>query len=1248
MNEIINKTDGTIIKWTKTPDNNYFCLLYNDNKNNYSFTPTTNLNCKLFMIGGGGAGGYYFGGGGGAGSAYYNENFLFKQGITYNFNIGIGGKSDITDLKSLFTQGLLLNIYNNVNIDFNKISFTLDDYSSLNINNTGLIQNFIVNDYDTTITINDSIWNNNTFYIWSGYIIPTTNDEYIKISITTHINTAIWIDNYIYTNENALILNTNNNYLNDVKIVKVDPKRYYNIKIIAYCNNNSINNNFNILFSNNCALYNFNKENEQYSYIKSTDTTLNYNDPSLDNPIINLICSGGGNGGCGFANYNNNLDGGCGGGSGINKRNGKSIVDNRIYLGTDGAIGAFCGGGGGISSTGKDNQGGDGLIFDWFDNKLIFGCGGNGGNLKDIRNKGYGCGGNGGDCCYYSKDIINNNGKNGCVIIFINAINNTMSKTIEGFSNNIDDPYDYINGIPVNGKTLKIADIYLASIYNITNVDGNTNIFKTGRDFYDKTTPSGTSITTTTYAGYSDPKTTGPFTPPSFTLGSGNAHNTGTKGTKATGTNNYKDGVDKFFNYFKYNPIYIYDLLCFHKFLIGLYKVLYKQLNEDPYLNIYENLTINFSDATATSITSSNNSYTINLKNIFNIDSGVFGDPTSSDEITKKEYNNKDKNVIFKLKNNENILSKFYKTGSKSLNLSDETIIYNYNDNTDFSSKIPPLPNYYVIDDAVAADNSNVLKSLKYIKSYLENDFTNMSGASTYIRTNDFIMGDFITGISSSSINTKYMDYKRTLDTYTDSTSTKDRHETEIKLLYTSILKKVLNKDNKSTICGELYFYCNLFNLIIINTDLQYGLYRLLFASLRSRPYITNGSTIWYFTSIDGLSITTPSSTTTSTNITTYNSYISQCTNIIKLIYDSFQNFKSTDINDEIINTGEENNKLSKEVIEKQLKLNKIIKNYNDELQLYNTTLSIYKAIIVLAILLLIIIIYIFTYDSNILNNYTKISLFVILALILLTISLYFIFNNNIIYENFSTIANINTSGTLIGTDTIRYSGTEANAISISVTTRTPYTNFYNQANKYDVYDNYQGYITNFVYLANFITEDSGRTAITSEAIGADISFKDYNNKSISLYNYLRYYIAASYNIINNSKKSIDNTTQIMIYKDKRKKFYDNRYEFYYNSIEALKNNKYIYYYLSILYALCVILLLFSLIAILSFGNNTENIILTSIISFLILLVIIYYIYFKLHQRTRLKVNKNYWAYNNPSQKTFDDSQNTNTIINRI
>lgn len=1274
MNEIINKNDGTIIKWTKTPDNNYFCLLYNDNKNNYSFTPTTNLNCKLFMIGGGGAGGYYFGGGGGAGAAYYNENFLFKQGITYNFSIGMGGKSDITDFKSLFTQGLLLNIYNNVNIDFNKISFTLDDYSSLNINNTGLIQNFIVNDYDTTISINNSIWNNNTFYIWSGYIIPTTNDEYIKISITTHINTAIWIDNYIYTNENALILNTNNNYLNDVKIIKVDPKRYYNIKIIAYCNNNSINNNFNILFSNNCALYNFNKENEQYSYIKSTDTTLNYNDPSLDNPITTLICSGGGNGGCGFANYNNNLDGGCGGGSGINKKNGKSIVDNKVYLGTDGAIGTFCGGGGGISSTGKDNQGGDGRVLDWFDNKLIFGCGGNGGNLKDIRNKGYGCGGNGGDCCYYSKDIINNNGKNGCVIIFINAINNTMSKTIEGFSNN-NNSYDYVSDFE---SRLNISKVYIGSCRTITNVISNYgsktfygfyNGGGSSTSFYDKTKPA--NDISYTYAGYVKETIENagtPFSYPQFTQSSGSGATAvaanGTKGSIVTTTYPIIDGIDIFFKYFKYNPIYIYDLLCFHKFLIGLYKVLHKQITSDPYnKTIYEGLTITFTDSTTSSSTSfstTNNTNNINLHNIFNIDYDVFDMSSISDSIISTKYisiSDTDINdVRQKLKNHSVILNKFYgsstttgNNSSNSLKLSSENFNFNYNDNSDFANKSPPLPYYYIINNN---DANNVVKSLSYIKDYLENDFNNIGAASSKIRTKDFIKDIVYTATNNNAINKTTIDttliYLRSLS----SSSNKTKHETEMQLLYVSVLNDVLEPNNMSSICGKLYFYCHLFNLIIINTNLQYGLYRLLFSTLSTRPYITdnaNSRAVYYFSPIGDLA-SQVSSAGSSRDVSNYTDEITYSKEMITKIYKLFQGFSSRYVNSDIHEIGIINNDLSKNVIEKQLKLNKIIKKYNDELQLYNTTLSIYKAIIVLAILLLIVIIYIFTYDPNTLNQNTKISIFIILALILMAISIYFILNNNIIYESFSSSQSyIYSYGTDYTNDVIAYTGSAGSYAAAIV--GADYSTKGNIANNFNIYDNYQGYITNYVYLLNLISDfedSSSQPRAAPQYLSRTIDFTEYNSRCNTLYEYLRLYIASTYNFINNSKATINDTKDIILYKDKRQKFYDNRYEFYYNSIEALKNNKYIYYYLAILYALCVILLLFSLIAILIFGNSTENIIITSIIAFLIVLIIIYYIYFKLHQRTRLKVNKNYWAYNNPSKKTFEDSENTNTKTNKI
>ena len=111
-NHIIRKEDGTIMKWNKS--NNYtFCLLYNDNKQKYNFTPTQDLKCSVFMIGGGGAGGYYFGGGGGAGAAYMNDYFIFKKNTSYSFEIGIGGKCDINNVNKLFQSGLSLKIYNN-------------------------------------------------------------------------------------------------------------------------------------------------------------------------------------------------------------------------------------------------------------------------------------------------------------------------------------------------------------------------------------------------------------------------------------------------------------------------------------------------------------------------------------------------------------------------------------------------------------------------------------------------------------------------------------------------------------------------------------------------------------------------------------------------------------------------------------------------------------------------------------------------------------------------------------------------------------------------------------------------------------------------------------------------------------------------------------------------------------------------------------------------------------------------------
>lgn len=1250
MNEIINKTDGTILKWSRTPNNDYFCLLYNDNKNNYSFTPTTNLNCKLFMIGGGGAGGYYFGGGGGAGAAYYNENFTFKKGITYNFSIGNGGKCDIDDFDSLFSKGLSLNIYNNVNIDFTNISFTLDDYSSLNINNSGLIQNFIVNTYDTNINIPNSIWNNNTFYIWSGYIIPTTTKEYIEINVTTNINTAIWIDNYMYKNDNALILNTNNNYLNESKMIKIDPKRYYNIKIIAYCNNNSANNNFNISFSNNCSLHNYNKNNEKYIYLNATDTTLNFNDPSLEKPISNLICSGGGNGGCGFSNQNNNLDGGCGGGSGINKKNGKTTVNTSIYKGTNGAIGTFCGGGGGIQSDGKDNMGGDGIILNWFDNELTFGCGGNGGNTKDNKNRGYGCGGNGGDCCYYSKEIINNNGKNGCVLIYINPSQPQpeIKPIIETFANNnneyditindVDFSYNYV--VDTN-NILQITNIYKNSIKTITDInDNNIYGFNTNTPIFENNRPSNN--TPTTYAGYFNHSSTNTTFP--------------TYSSSTLGKYDYKDvmdGKDVFFNYFRYNPIYIYDILCFHKCLIGLYKIVSFQIKSGTYDdNYYNDLKINLIDD------DNNSQYTtgdITLANIFNINKDCFKvgatPPIINDLNTYKNLDQYKKNFYG--------CESSVTSAEKSLKITNNCFEYNYINNSNY----PILPYYNTYNTT-----NKELYSLNNIYDYLQNDFINKSNASgsgkengVAVRNKYFITNiSYLTnGINLSNVNNAITAIKDEIksNSFTDDS----RHNKEMKLLYLDVFRNVLDPNLKSKICGRLYYYSHLFNLIIINLNLQYGLYRHIFSRLNKRPYIHyydsgDVKNTYYFTKSGELTSTLP--TNNNVNVDNYINEIKYSMGILTLVYSYFSNFKIKDSDNEIYKADIYNNDASKTVMEAQLKLNKIIKKYNDELQIYNTTLNLYKAIIVISIILLIVIIYIL--NTSALSKSSKISLFIILGALIFGICVYFVYNNVLLYENFTNSNDIDNhnynDGKKYKTTDIIESFTSKTADTttqylygvniikdchlISGNTLTKYDDFGNAHNSFTNFINQpQGLITNFIYLAGLINisgEAANRT--TPSDFNIKISFNSYNKACNDYYSFLRYYIASTYNIMNNVKNAKYSIQSMIDYKKKRETFFKNRYDYYVNAIETLKNNKYIYYYLSILFALCIVLLLFSLIIILLLGTSFQSIIITSILSFLILIIIVYYIYFKLHQRTRMKINKNYWAYNNPSDKTFSEN----------
>ena len=251
-NHIIIKEDGSRLEWKTNRSNKHFCLLYHDNNKKYIFTPTRNLKCKLFMIGGGGAGGYYFGGGGGAGAAYINNNFTFEQGKTYTFSIGTGGTCDISNFDKLFNSGLSLNVYNNTTPNFNNLSFNYDDYSSMGINKSSIMQSFIVNN----INITPTIFNTNTTYIWNGYIKSTKN--IISIRLNSKINVFIWVNTYQFSLDNTVIKTTGVGNAQEFRNLELDPNKYYNVKIIAYNYDTTSNANFNVSFEN-CQFYNFNK-----------------------------------------------------------------------------------------------------------------------------------------------------------------------------------------------------------------------------------------------------------------------------------------------------------------------------------------------------------------------------------------------------------------------------------------------------------------------------------------------------------------------------------------------------------------------------------------------------------------------------------------------------------------------------------------------------------------------------------------------------------------------------------------------------------------------------------------------------------------------------------------------------------------------------------------------------------------------------------------------------------------------------
>ena len=1219
----ITKEDGTDIKWTIAKNKNSFCLLYNDSKQKFKFTPTENLNCELFMIGGGGAGGYFFGGGGGAGASYINNNYTFKKNKTYTFEIGTGGMCDIADINKLFKSGLTLNIYNNTNIKLLNLNFTNDDYSSLGIQNSGMMQSFNVNN----ITIPASIFHNNTTYIWEGYI-KTNSTGYFNVTINSKINTIIWVDKFVFNNDNALIEGNN---INDVKIIQLETNKFYNIKIIAHNDTNN-SNNFNVSFEG-CQLFNFDKNEEKYNYIPATDTILTYRND--DNTFETLRCKGGGNGGCGFFNKNTTLDGGCGGGSGINKIKGTSII-TPIYNGYDGAIGDYCGGGGGIMSAGKNNIGGDGKIINWFNETLIFGAGGNAANLSETRNLGYGCGGNGGECCYYSKLLINNNGNNGCILIYVKSSPlSTVSPIIEGFTDR------NTNMLPDDSIAKKLIE----------------KSFAFPSDDY--TSGGATPTRSTFFAKKTDDI---PYLSLIDTINGAIANGNCVNGNVT---------LDKFLN-----QTFIYDMLVISKLYAIIYRLYWYQFNYVfngdlvKWKDFCNNAKIQFTSSSTSGVHTKIDNYTVYINNLFTLTN-----LNLSDTLAKGSYNN------------------IYDTnGSAGSIAMSSTLIQKYKDNFTFNNvtrDTAHVPLYHNIITGAA---------LKYLNDFNTNEITNnryykidigsvqSASQETIGKTDPTISACVIANPGSTTLNMQNVSdsfvTRDTLKTYYDAVSVNPVENEATNYLkqrayiYFEALNVIFNT-NYESILANLNYNMHYYNLVVYNASILYGMVsiqkdRFTIASFAAADAnncysITNsaiardvttgtsefkftGTTVsgatqdiyiatisagviqsvalkganqldFYTTAPSGNNLNTVSGgsgatisytgtgfgsagavgakllTVTGTGGSNYKATTTCGTGTVGPTYDITTNaptnqnitnlntdltnitaniqtisalFKKTDdytrVTSNITNVSMENTNTSANFYNNQQDLNKTINEYNGELENYNNISFYYKLVVAFAILLTIIILFIFS--ANSIDNNSKISVYVIIIVMIIIAF--------ILYKQFSVIKE--------GFTYVHYK-TATNADSTT------------------------------------FTSSISKATINTYKISVE---KYINNLILSLTNN---------NIATNLNSSLTYIKKLSVVKNEKAEIYKIKKISLMNSIEILKKNANFYYYMIIAIFVSIIILNIGLILYLLNPAMIMQIVILCAIPFIILIYIVsYYI----HKSTRLAENKNYWSNFNPSSSTLE------------
>jgi hypothetical protein len=1172
-NHIIRKEDGTIIKWNKS-NNNYFCLLYNDNSQKYYFTPAQDLNCSVFMIGGGGAGGYFFGGGGGAGAAYMNDNFIFKKNTSYSFEIGTGGRCDIDNINNLFQKGFNLTVYNNTTPKLDNVKFSGNDYSSLGLASSSIVQSYIINN----VNIPATIFNNNTTYIWDGYIKP--NKNFVRITINSKIKVMIWVDKKVYDNASTIV---DGIIVNDVKVIELDTNKYVNVKIIAY-NFDTAKSDFNVNFED-CELFNFNKKGEVYNYTEATDTNIIYR--TEENKSYIIKCKGGGNGGCGLYNQNEKLDGGCGGGSGINKKNGKAIIDPS-FNGNDGAIGTYCGGGGGIISAGNDSKGGKGKIIEWFNKNAIFGAGGNGASLKEERNLGYGCGGDGADCCQFSKLDINNNGNNGCVLIYLkNLTEKSEDKTIEGFANN-DKDNTYYNEHSIITKLISES----FSVFN--NSDPNIITSNLNRKTYFENI--GQTFAKLCFDDDSQEDIVQPSAPASGA---------------SPGASDYKynaalkDGHNDMNNF-------IYDMLVASKLFGVIYRLYYNEFKNTHQSNIVnfkkfaENVKIKFTKEAGaeTKIVKVNPNDKLSYEYLISINS-LF-------DITN-----------LKLYNNNQTENSNYKTviygGSNiySLNMSSECFEASIED-----IGIIEVPYYHTISDRT------YIRGFEdwYLNNYANKKFVNnidpilIEATDKFTTTNEDYntCDDSRTGfdaINTSTMNTCgsssnvviplnhknsnshiYLDKDRLNNIYE---ANKAKLNTDLniykhqRILFHLENFNIILNTNPDILLNTLKYYMYHYNVVIYNVILQYDLFKLQQVRIQNYYGQLETNYIPYADAVPGVSSKVVevqpkffNSRDKYDGINTLygykeetNDYLGTNSNkpyhhlkadIVKLTNNIFSIYTAINSSEKYIkmmqkiSANSSNIQIkSKEFDEYQTKYNKVVNIYNNDLDTYKDINNYYRAVIIISIIVIILAIYLFSIPN--IDSNAQVG---ILFGAVITMILFYIFY----------LANLKITETFIN---CRY-------------------NNINTTNSYPInfdFTKYKQYLRNYNI---FLLILASGFSVTGETLAPINDFVDEANSM----------------------------------RGRKILFYKNKITEYTGASELLKKNADNYYYLMTLIYFTTIIALSAMALYLLFPTMLFTVIIFAIIIFLILLI---YIVYKINRSTRLFNDKNYWANFNPSNEVIKE-----------